>query len=371
MAASDARPIPRKNTAYRVTFPIFDADGDLVTGATGLDSEYSGDAGTFADCTNEATEIATASGMYYLDLTSGELNYDTVAVIVKTSSSGAKTTPIILYPEELGDIRVDVGQISGDATAADNAESFFDGTGYAGTNNVIPLVTTTTTATNVTTVNGLAANVITATSIAADAITAAKIADGAIDAATFAAGAITATVIATDAIDADAIAASAVTEIQSGIATQSSVDTIDDFLDTEIAAIKAKTDNLPASPANEATLTTIAGYLDTEVAAILATVDTEVATLVTNVATILGQTGTTGVVLSTAVKQAIADEVLKRGVVNVEDTASGVSLAELVLMAMESSASGATLTIRKTTGATFSTRTLTLDAAAEPIIGIT
>lgn len=34
------------------------------------------------------------------------------------------------------------------------------------------------------------------------------------------------------------------------LATQSSVDTIDDFLDTEIAAIKAKTDNLPADPAD-------------------------------------------------------------------------------------------------------------------------
>jgi len=32
-------------------------------------------------------------------------------------------------------------------------------------------------------------------------------------------------------------------------ATQTSVDTIDDFLDTEVAAIKAKTDNLPAAPA--------------------------------------------------------------------------------------------------------------------------
>ena len=39
---------------------------------------------------------------------------------------------------------VNVTQISGDATAADNAESFFDGTGYAGTNNVIPTVTTLT-----------------------------------------------------------------------------------------------------------------------------------------------------------------------------------------------------------------------------------
>ncbi len=33
------------------------------------------------------------------------------------------------------------------------------------------------------------------------------------------------------------------------LATQTSVNTIDDFLDTEIAAIKAKTDNLPAAPA--------------------------------------------------------------------------------------------------------------------------
>jgi len=66
-------------------------------------------------------------------------------------------------------IGVNVVQISTDTTAADNAEAFFDGTGYAGTNNVIPLVTTTTTTTNVTTVNGLAANVITAASIATDA----------------------------------------------------------------------------------------------------------------------------------------------------------------------------------------------------------
>ena len=64
-------------------------------------------------------------------------------------------------------IGVNVVQISEDATAANNAESFFDGTGYAGTNNVIPTVTT---ATNVTTVNGLAAGVITAAAIATNAI---------------------------------------------------------------------------------------------------------------------------------------------------------------------------------------------------------
>jgi len=48
----------------------------------------------------------------------------------------------------------------------------------------------------------------------------------------------------TDVITGTAVAASAVTEIQNGLATQASVDVIDDFLDTEIAAIKAKTDSL-------------------------------------------------------------------------------------------------------------------------------
>lgn len=67
-------------------------------------------------------------------------------------------------------------------------------------------------------------------------------------------------------------------------ATQTSVDTVDDLLDTEVAAIKAKTDNLPADPADASdiaasfatvngTLATVAGYLDTEIAAIKAKTD--------------------------------------------------------------------------------------------------
>jgi hypothetical protein len=107
MATTDARPIPIRATAYRVTFPILDADGDLVTGASTPDSEISKDGGTFVDCTNEATEIATASGMYFLDLTSTEMTADCVAVIVKTATAGAKTVPIVLYPQDVGDIKVD------------------------------------------------------------------------------------------------------------------------------------------------------------------------------------------------------------------------------------------------------------------------
>jgi hypothetical protein len=92
------QPQPKRGAAFTVVFPILDADGDLVTAAAGLDSEVSKDLGTFADCTNEATEIATDSGIYYLTLTATEMTADIVAIIVKTSTAGAKTTPIVLYP---------------------------------------------------------------------------------------------------------------------------------------------------------------------------------------------------------------------------------------------------------------------------------
>lgn len=135
---------------------------------------------------------------------------------------------------------VDVVSVSGDTTAADNAEAFFDGTGYAGTNNVIPTVTSVTnrvtadtthiagsavsTSTAQIGVNVIQAagtawgsGAITAGSIASNAIAAAKIATGAITNAKFAAGAINAAAIAADAIGASELAADAVTEIVTGV----------------------------------------------------------------------------------------------------------------------------------------------------------
>lgn len=182
MAATDAKPVPTKNVAFRVTFPILDADGDLVTGATTPDSEVSIDGGGFTDCTNEATEIATSSGMYYLDLTAAEMNGDTIAIIVKTATAGAKTTPIVLYPEETGDINVDVSAFGGTA-----------GTFAAGRPEV-----------NTTHIAGSAVSTSTA-QIGVNAVQAGGTAWGS--------GAITAASIATGAVDADALAADAVDEI--------------------------------------------------------------------------------------------------------------------------------------------------------------
>ena len=183
MAASDARPVPRKNTAFRFYFAIRKpSDSTLITTWAGADSEVSLDGAAFADCTNEATEIGT-TGCGYIDLTAAEMNADAVVLKVTVTNTGAVPLVFTLFPEEAGDYRADMVLISGDSGAADNAESFFDGTGYAGTGNVIPTVTT------LTNLPAITANWLTATGIAADAITAAKIADGAIDTATFASGA--------------------------------------------------------------------------------------------------------------------------------------------------------------------------------------
>lgn len=100
-----------------------------------------------------------------------------------------------------------------------------------------------------------------------------------------ASGRVTVGAMAADTLTSSALAASAVTEIQSGLSTldaagvrsavglasanlDTQLSTIDDFLDTEIAAIKAKTDNLPSSPAAVGSAMTLAA--DSITAAVIA-----------------------------------------------------------------------------------------------------
>jgi hypothetical protein len=109
-------------------------------------------------------------------------------------------------------------------------------------------------------------------------------------------------------------------------ASQTSVDTVDDFLDTEIAAIKAKTDNLPASPSSldaagvRSAVGLASANLDTQLADVptvaemtartLATADyataAALATVDTVVDSILDDTGTAGVVVAAGSKTGYA-----------------------------------------------------------------
>lgn len=187
MAATDGRPVPLKNTAYRVTFPVFDADGDLVSGLVSASPTMlalvSIDGAPFALSTNAVNEIlsdaegspSVPSGMYFLDLTAAEMNGDTIALIVVPGSG--KTTPVVLYPEEAGDIRVNL-------TEWRDAQPNVLISGRVDTNP-----------------GAIQNDVITAAAIAANAITAAKIATDAITAAKIAADAIGASELATDAVN--------------------------------------------------------------------------------------------------------------------------------------------------------------------------
>ena len=117
----------------------------------------------------------------------------TTADVMDVANLPANVTQLLgtawLTPAVAGTPDVNTKLISGDAVAADNAEAFFDGTGYAGTGNVIPTVTTLTNLPAITT------NWLTATGIAADAITDAKVAaDVTIASVTGAVGSVTGSV---------------------------------------------------------------------------------------------------------------------------------------------------------------------------------
>jgi hypothetical protein len=87
---------PKKNSAFDLYFAIRNAAGDIVSAASGLDSEVSIDGGSFADCTNEAAEIGS-TGIYKLSLTAAEMNGDAIIVQTKTSTPGAKPFAITVY----------------------------------------------------------------------------------------------------------------------------------------------------------------------------------------------------------------------------------------------------------------------------------
>jgi len=107
-------PYPIYGLPYTISFPILDADGDPVSGAAGLDSEISKNGDTPAHCTNEAAEIGS-SGTYYLTLTGTEMSCQCATICVKTSTSGAKTTVLTLYPQMLCQVAANKTPQGGDS----------------------------------------------------------------------------------------------------------------------------------------------------------------------------------------------------------------------------------------------------------------
>lgn len=150
-------------------------------------------------------------------------------------------------------------------------------------------------------------------------------------------------------------------------ATQTSVDTVDDFLDTEVAAIKAKTDALPADPADASDiaaafatvntkLDTIDDYIDAEVAAIKAKTD-----LIPAAPAAVGD-------IPTALQN--ADALLNRDMASVSDTNARTPLNALRFIRNKWSVAGTTLTVTKENDTTTAwTAAVTAAPGADPISG--
>jgi len=219
MAASDARPVPRKNAAFRFYFAIRKpSDSTLITTWAGQDSEVSLDGGSFADCTNEATEIGT-TGCGYIDLTAAEMNADAVVLKVTVTNSGAVPLVFTLFPEEAGDYRVS------DAQKVD-VETIKTQTLTAAAGITFP--SSIASPTNITAATGVTLAAVTHT------------------------GAVIPTVSAVTGLTASNLDVATST-----LATAANLAIVAGYLDTEIAAIKAKTDQLTFTTANKVDSTAV------------------------------------------------------------------------------------------------------------------
>lgn len=187
--------------------------GAAFTGAVTV--SVTGDAGTQATgsvgsgaCTHEG------NGYHTYAPAQAETNYDLVAFTFTGTGAVPATVQIYTSFPQTGDNFARIGAPAGASVSAD----------VAAVKAVLPaaLVSGRIDAS----VGAMAANVLTATAINADAITAAK------------------------------VAADVTTELQSGLATAASLATVAGYIDTEVAAIKAKTDSLTF---------TVAGVVDANV----------------------------------------------------------------------------------------------------------
>ena len=211
---------PKKGEAFTLYFTLFKNDGTIIANPGTITKKVSIDGGAIADLSNTVTEEDTTYGQCSLVFSTSEMNGDAIWYYIVDDTSGCVPCVGVIYTSPATGVPVDVTAISGDSTAADNLEADYDGTGYAKTNSTTKLHADYDAAKTA--------------AAAGAAMTLTSAYDAAKSAA--AAGA------KMDLVDAPN--ATAVTAIQSGLATATALDAVDDFVDTEVGAIKAVTDKL-------------------------------------------------------------------------------------------------------------------------------
>jgi hypothetical protein len=248
-------------------------DGSAFTGAVTV--HVTGDAGTQAAgsvgsgaCTHEG------NGYHTYAPAQAETNYDLIAFTFVGTGAVPATVQVFTAFPQTGDNFARIGAPVGASISADIAAVQSD------TNDIQTRIPAALVSGRIdASVGAMAANVLTATAIAADAITDAKVAadvtiasvTGSVGSVTGAVGSVTGNVGgnvtgsvgslgAQAKLDVNAEADAALTDYDpptraeltsdvATLATAANLATVAGYIDTEVAAIKAKTDNLPAAPA--------------------------------------------------------------------------------------------------------------------------
>lgn len=129
-----------KNVASQKVI-VFAASRTTGLPSTGIAATITGTIskdGAAGASTNDVNPTEIGGGLYAFDLTQAETNADLVALYSASSTADVVLNPVVITTG--GTIAdVNVVQISGDSTAANNMESFFDNTGFAATNSSIGL----------------------------------------------------------------------------------------------------------------------------------------------------------------------------------------------------------------------------------------
>lgn len=415
-AASDADSTP--------TFEVFEEATDTDIGVGGNLTKRTSKTGNYRGSFTASAANGFEAGKWYSVIASATVN---------SVAGKARVAHFQCVPAEssAGVPKVDVSHISGSAVSTSSAQIGVNIVNAGGTAWASGSLTSGVFASGAITASAIASDAITDAKVASDVTIASvtgavgsvtgavgsvtgnvggnvtgsvgSVATGGISASSFAAGAIDASAIAANAIGASELAADAVTEIAAGISIPtaaqiraeidsnstrlaaiegdtgtdlpSTLSTIAGYLDTEIAAIKAKTDNLPSDPADasdissafgtvNSTLSTIAGYIDTEVASILAAVDTEVAAIkakTDNLPSDPADASDVAAAITAAWTTALTESYATDG--------SAATPAQLLYMlwsaVAEFSISGTTITAKKLDGST-TAMTFTVDSATDP-----
>src|SRR5262245_58397135 len=117
-------PYPVRKARFTVLVPYRNSSG-VPTDPTTPDTEFSTDAGAFADCAEEVTTITGSNGMGYITLTGAEMDGSAVGIAAK-AASGPLTTLLTIFPRTLPILESGTAQAgaAGSITLASGAASF-------------------------------------------------------------------------------------------------------------------------------------------------------------------------------------------------------------------------------------------------------